>query len=493
MLTQPKQPQLQQQTVDYEKGIADFVEKAFRRKMPALIDFTMNNRTIMKLLRHLKRHATGSTATAYQYVYGVWRWHLWLNNQPDKILAECYGAEGEPLPKMLAKHAQVLDDFVGHLQELGLAPGTVSNHVKGVKQLYRASGLMLDLPRYPRTVRYPGRAPTLQEVGRILRKADYHERLVVLLIATGGFREGTLSQLKYGNVREDLERKVEPVLVTVQPAITKGQGWETSGYWTFLPHETIEALNDYLDERRHGGRWFQPETITDNSPLLRNRSSGKVVRPITPGAIWATVNQLYLRAGVIKPCPNQQNHRRKGPACKDCGYPDQNQKRQKLCAHSLRWFFRTQLTSQGVNPEYCEFLMGHKGKLYNDVRSKGPEFLRAEYMKADLSTTPKPKMTDRQVIEALLRGRGFDPGKILRADAFSQEGYSEPHRIIVSPEDQDEMETRRLTEAFVKSVFQDGIPSTSSAHYGSPGEIRTPVGGSLPFTGPKPAINRVIA
>jgi hypothetical protein len=100
-MTQPTQQPRLGQTIDYEKGVADFVERAFRTKMPALIGFTMSNKTIIKLIRHLRRHATGSTATAYQYVYGVWRWHLWLNNQPDKILAECYSPEAEPLPKML--------------------------------------------------------------------------------------------------------------------------------------------------------------------------------------------------------------------------------------------------------------------------------------------------------------------------------------------------------------------------------------------------------
>ena len=64
------------------------------------------------------------------------------------------------------------------------------------------------------------------------------------------------------------------------------------------------------------------------------------------------------------------------------------------------------LTSSGVNPEYVEFMMGYKTKLYNDVRSKGQEFLLAEYMNAELRTTPKPRLTDRHVIEALLRGRG---------------------------------------------------------------------------------------
>jgi len=46
--------------------------------------------------------------------------------------------------------------------------------------------------------------------------------------------------------------------------------------------------------------------------------------------------------------------------------------------------------------------------LYNDVRSKGEQFARELYLKADLIVTPKPKLTDRQIINAFIRGRGLD-------------------------------------------------------------------------------------
>jgi len=116
--------------------------------------------------------------------------------------------------------------------------------------------------------------------------------------------------------------------------------------------------------------------------------------------------------------------------------------------------------------------MGHKRAAYNDIRSKGPEFLREQYMKADFGITPKPKLSDRQVIEALLRAKGFNPTKLLRTEAFDSEGYSEPHRLTV--EDRNTIETRKLAELFAKSVLDDAnsILSSSSKCTGSPGEIR---------------------
>src|SRR5437667_11654112 len=113
------------QQLDYDHGIREFLEQAFRTKFPILIDFSLRNQTVLKLIRHLRRHTTGSPHTAYQYVYGIWRFSKWINNEPDKVLSECWGPDGDPLPKMLVKHSQLVDDFMGHLQDQNnLAPST---------------------------------------------------------------------------------------------------------------------------------------------------------------------------------------------------------------------------------------------------------------------------------------------------------------------------------------------------------------------------------
>jgi len=339
---------------------------------------------------------------------------------------------------------------------------------------------VLELPKYPRTLRYPGHSPTLEQLQRILAVVDSHERVIVLLLSTGGFREGTLCRLRYGNLKDDFESGIIPCLVRVEPQITKGQGWGSRGYWTFLPKETVEALKVSFDERRRGNRWFRPEQIGDNNPLVRNRSSGTKVRPITPSAIWQIIHALYVKAGIISPCSNQQAHQRKGPDCPECGYPNQSRRRQSLSVHSLRWFFRTQMTSLCVGSEYVEFWMGHVNPLYNDIHSKGEEFSRQLYPKADLTVIPKPKLTDRQIIEAFIRGRGLDPGTILREEVQT-EGFGEPHRIETSAQEREQWELRTLTEELAESFFKEHrIPNLSSGHYGSPGEIRTPVDGSPP-------------
>lgn len=440
------------QQLDYERGIREFLEQSFRTKFPVLIDFSLRNQTILKLIRHLKRHTTGSPHTAYQYVYGVWRFSKWLNSEPDKILFECWGPEGDPLPKMLVKHAQLVDDFMGHLQDQNnLAPGTRANYLKGTKALYAANKLRLDLPRYPRTVVYPDRSPSPEELQRVLVVADLRGKVIVALLALGGFRAATLAQLEYRHVKHDLQANIVPALVRVEPQILKGRGWESPGYWTFLPTEAIELVKAYLADRERGNRFFPPETLRDNSPLIRNvgSASGKV-QPVTSGEIWHVVNSLYIRAGIITRCPSWRNHRRHGPDCQECGYPNLTKRRHELCVHSCRYYFRTRLSALGVNPEYVEFWFGHKNKLYADTKSTGEEFHRNLYRKANLSITPKLQASRVELLKQLVTSFGYNPDDVLRGESFR-----EPHRLIAGPDSDDESDITKLTRVLRRAVLQD--------------------------------------
>ena len=80
-----------------------------------------------------------------------------------------------------------------------------------------------------------------------------------------------------------------------------------------------------------------------------------------------------------------------------------------LRVHSLRYYFRTQLTALGVNPEYAEFLMGHEGALYNDIKMKGPEFLRNIYRAAGLCIRQKTKASRLDLLKEMVRDSDSTP------------------------------------------------------------------------------------
>lgn len=97
------------------------------------------------------------------------------------------------------------------------------------------------------------------------------------------------------------------------------------------------------------------------------------------------------------------------------GLTSGHRRRHDIRVHSLRKFFRTQLGALGTNPDYIEYMMGHKLSTYNDVESKGLEFLRGAYAASNLSIQEREGASTTEVLRALIRARGEDPSRYLKA------------------------------------------------------------------------------
>jgi site-specific recombinase XerD len=380
-----------------DKKLQQYIIDALLTRMPSLLTLTFQNTSMIELAKHLLRHRTGSPQTLYQYIYGVHRFCLWSNTQPDHIVNTCKDQDGDPNPKALAQTSRMLDDFIANLQAENLAPGTIGNHVKGVKALFRCNNLKLELPySLSKRVVYEDRAPAPEELQKMLDLADLRERVIITLLSLGGFRIGTLSKLQYRHVKRDLEKGITPIHVHVESEITKGKYHD---YDTFLGQEAAEYLKTYLEIRRQGTRKKRPEIINDNSPLIRDGQSN-IVRAISTGRIHTIVHNLYAKAGLITKNP-------KG-------------RRYDLRAHSIRKYFRTQLASLGMQTDYIDYMMGHTISTYHDIRMKGIEFLRGVYISSGLSIRPKTRINKLEALKELIRAWGLNPDQVLSQQALSQ-------------------------------------------------------------------------
>lgn len=396
--------------------------------MPALVEFTLTNQSCRKLAQHLLRHNTGSTATLYQYIYGVHRFCSWIQKTPDQIISDCRDLENLPEQRQLDRYIKALDDFVGDLQAEGLAPGTISNHVKGVKALYRVSGLKLELPyRLSKRVIYSDRAPRPEELQRLIELTGLRDKVLVALLALGGFRVGTLVKLRYRHVVDGFDRSIVPLHIHVEAEITKGK---YADYDTFLGAEAVEYLRLYLEKRRAGSPELRtpPETITMESPLIRNTHSA-IVKTISPGRVHSIIHNLYREAGLLK---------------------SQNSRRYELRVHSIRKYFRTQLAALGVNTDYIEYMMGHKISTYHDVKMKGVEFLRNIYASSGLSIRPKTHVSKIEALKEIIRAWGMDPEEILTKKALAT-----PHRAYASTGDREEDQVKALSAALKEMMKRE--------------------------------------
>lgn len=89
------------------------------------------------MVKYLKRHCSGSHATAYLYIWSIHQYCKWCGADPDQLITECFSEDGLPNQKALLLEARRLDDYVGALQSEGYSPGHIANCVKAVKTFYR--------------------------------------------------------------------------------------------------------------------------------------------------------------------------------------------------------------------------------------------------------------------------------------------------------------------------------------------------------------------
>ncbi|MGB6680707.1 MAG: hypothetical protein WBF08_05200, partial [Candidatus Bathyarchaeia archaeon] len=233
-----------------QKGLIKYIIISLLRERPKLIPFVFQNKSLQKLANYLLRYRTGSHKTLYLYVDCISRYCNNLNLSPDNLIDNIRSNEASIDHARLQTHVKALDGFVATLQDEGLAPSRICNYVKAVRALYRVHGIDLKLP-FPlsrRTVR-KDRAPRPEELAKLLDIADLRERVIISILALGGFREGTLVKLTYGHIKQDFENGIIPLHIHVEPEITKGK---YNDYDTFLGREAADYLRLNFETRRKG-------------------------------------------------------------------------------------------------------------------------------------------------------------------------------------------------------------------------------------------------
>lgn len=408
-------------------------------KGPRLLPEALACAAIRQLARHLKRWRTGSLHTIGNYVYGLLRFCEWIGKTPDQLIQESLDSEEVPIPRAVKQAALLLEEWVSELQANKLTPNLIANYIKPVKLLYKVHGVNLALP-FPlvRRVVYKDRAPTPEELTRLMDIADIRGKVLVSCLPLGGFRPGTLAQLQYRHVKEDLEKGIIPIHIHVEAEITKGKYGD---YDTFLAQEAIDALKVYLDVRRRGTRYIPPEVITDSSPLIRNAHNSNVT-PITEAQIYSLIHSLYLKGGLL-------DGQRLG-------------RRYRLWAHTLRKYFRTQLASLGVDRDYIEYMMGHKISTYHDIQMKGVEYLRNIYAASNLSIRPKTKVNLIDTLKTIIRSAGKNPEEYL-----TREAMIEPHRSYANSRTREDTQIHSLSRLLRELIQEETHAANNETQNGT--------------------------
>ncbi len=225
----------------------------------------------------------------------------------------------------------LLKAFMVKLKEKGMSPATQQVAFAAVKSFFESNEYPLRTKRsdYPKGESLGSRAITKQGIREILdntkrMKDKLKMRALILFLKDTGLGVSDVRNLNYGQVRDGLENNLQFIPLQMLRQKTK------TTIKTFLGPESVQALKEYLEERRKGTRRIRPETINDESPLFRTNEEGPVKR-VSRGGLSSMVRFQCLKNGGTR-----------------------------LSAHSFRKYLQTSLDAAGVSPNWTDQIIGHK-------------------------------------------------------------------------------------------------------------------------------------
>jgi integrase len=199
-----------------------------------------------------------------------------------------------------------------------ITPATLRNYVKSIKLFCDMADLQIPWKKItrglPKERRYAAdRAPTIEEIKKIMEYPDRRIKAILLVMASSGIRLGSWDYLKWSNIIP-----IKRVDKVVAAKIIAYAG-EEDEYFSFITPEAYQALEDWMKYRENSG-----EDITENSWLMRDLwdvskpyGKGLATRPkklaslgikrLMERAIWAQGLRRKLENGK-KRHPFQANH-----------------------------------------------------------------------------------------------------------------------------------------------------------------------------------------
>jgi integrase len=206
-----------------------------------------------------------------------------------------------------------LNNFVIWLQNKGYSPKTIRIYVGSVQSLAK----YFDIPVSRARVQLPPAQPvnkkhpwTMEEVGEFIATMDkLLYRSIAASILQSGLSVSDLLALRYGDVKEEFEKGIAPLCLSLTRKKTG------ISFITFLGSWSIKLLKKYLANRK----------LEDEAPIY----------DVSSRAVHA-----YFRKTAEKFAGNFKGRNPYSP-------------------HSLRAAFRTFLSDHKVDPLYIEYWMGH--------------------------------------------------------------------------------------------------------------------------------------
>jgi len=292
-----------------------------------------------------------------------------------------------------AEASRVCQDFTNHLREKEYSIRYVNVSQAYLKTFFKENGFRaereLKVERYHQPSRYHKKLeyiPDSEEIRRMgYASGSAKNRAMIFALYTSGLRNSTLRAIRYGDLRQELESKINIVKIPVYPEMKKIDPAACKGdipYYSFAEPETVKALREYLEERRK-----RFGDIADEEPFFCSdsnqvRREEQKMTPVSKNGLERMVKRAAKQAGI-------EQWRDVTPKC-------------------LRKAYESALRNNRLDPKDQEFLMGHilPGTQDPYYDSTKVEDLRAKYAKIEFFKTAQ--VDKLEMIKVFAQTLGID-------------------------------------------------------------------------------------
>jgi integrase len=257
------------------------------------------------------------------------------------------------------------------------AIGTVRNYVKSIKLFCDMADLQISWAKItrglPRAKRFADdRAPTLQEIRKIVEYPDRRIKPVICIMASTGIRVGAWDYLKYGHITPiEREGKVAAAKVLVYAGTP-------DSYITFMTPEAYREVEAWMKFRKQCGEkissdsWVMRDLWDTEAAIRKNMHTNGVVtmpKKLSSIGVKRLIERGLWAQGLRKDL-------------------EEGKKRHEFATcHALRKYFKTRCELAGVKPINVENLMGHSTGISNAYYRPSESELLEDYLKAMDSLT----------------------------------------------------------------------------------------------------------
>jgi hypothetical protein len=277
--------------------------------------------------------------------------------------------------------------YVQHQKERAerkeITAGTVKNYFQVIKLFCEMSDISLPWKRIsrglPKSRKFADdRAPTIEEISKMLEYPDRRIKAIVYTMASSGIRVGAWDYLKWKHIIP-IQRNGQTIAAKL--IVYAGENDE---YFTFISAEAYHELEKWKEYRIQSG-----ESIEPKSWVMRNIWNTK--KGYTRGLVSAPVK---LKSEGVKRLVEDalwtQGLRKK---------LDSNKKRHEFQTdHGLRKWFKTRCELAGMKPINIEILMNHSTGISDSYYRATEAELLEDYLKAiDFLTINTQNRLQKQV------------------------------------------------------------------------------------------------